>query len=148
MFPRTIPGRALIFLLCIWGVFMISLMVVALTSKVILSVPETKGLQIYMRLASYEIYKRAAVEVIQNLLKYHTYNKADGKLKNISKAKRALKRLISATKNLQEARRTFDNYKMKFITQDDLITTIEKLHKEMLSMKKVQLSIIEKNQFI
>lgn len=104
------PGRLLIFFLCIWGVFMVSLMVVALTNKISLSVPETKGLQIYMRLATFASYRDVAVRVIQNLMRYHIYNKANSKLCNPHKARRALKKLQSVAKELREARAKTDYY--------------------------------------
>ena len=72
---------------------MVSLMVVALTNKISLSVPEAKGLQIYMRLKTYENYRDVAVRVIQNLMKYDIHNKAGSRLQSVSKAKRALKKL-------------------------------------------------------
>jgi potassium intermediate/small conductance calcium-activated channel subfamily N protein 2 len=71
MFPRTLPGRILVFFLCIWGVFMVSLMVVALTNKVSLSNSELKALNIYRRIVSKEEYEHAASKIVCNLMRYH-----------------------------------------------------------------------------
>lgn len=125
---------------------MVSLMVVALTNKISLSVPETKGLQVYMRLTTFASYKEVAVKVIQNLMRYHIYNKANSRFQNVHKARRALKKLLSVTKDLREARRLTDSYQNNKYSQDDLITTIDRLHIELHKLKKIQSQIVVKNE--
>ena len=41
-FARTLPGRTLIFFVCFWGVFVVSMMVVTLTNILSMEIGETK----------------------------------------------------------------------------------------------------------
>ena len=41
-YAKTILGRSVTFVLCIWGVFIVSMMVVTLTNTLIMSTPEVK----------------------------------------------------------------------------------------------------------
>ena len=41
-YPRTIAGRGVIFFTCIWGIFVVSMMVVTLTTALNLSSAERK----------------------------------------------------------------------------------------------------------
>lgn len=101
-----------------------------------------------MRLTTYANYREVAVRVIQSLMKYHIHNKSGSRLQNTHKAKRALKKLISVTKELREARRATEYYQANKYSQDDLITTIDSLHLELHKLKKVQNQIVEKNASI
>jgi hypothetical protein len=49
-FPYTLPGRAISFLLCIWGVFLVSLMVLILFEMLQLSEAEKTALKVYQKL--------------------------------------------------------------------------------------------------
>jgi voltage-gated potassium channel Kch len=49
-FPKTLPGRALVIFLCIWGIFLVSLIVVTLTNMVTLNNAEFKGMNIFLKL--------------------------------------------------------------------------------------------------
>jgi Ion channel len=48
--PITIPGRTLAFLLCIWGVFLVSLMVLTLFETLKLSEEEKRALAVFDKL--------------------------------------------------------------------------------------------------
>ena len=73
MYPRTLPGRILIFFLCLWGIFMVSLIVVSLTSKVSLTVAEEKALTVFSRLEAKRNVERYSARVICSFARYY-YN--------------------------------------------------------------------------
>ena len=49
-FPLTLPGRLVIFITSIWGVFIVSLMVVALTNTLSMDISENKAHNVIKRL--------------------------------------------------------------------------------------------------
>lgn len=68
-FPLTLPGRMVSFLLCIWGVFLVSLMVLTLFEILQLSEEETLALQVYRKSEVKDLLRESSAEVIQNMFK-------------------------------------------------------------------------------
>lgn len=146
MYPRTLPGRVLIFFLCIWGVFMVSLMVVALTSKVILSNAELKALTLFLRLESRENRDKAAARVIICLFKYHLSNKRGSNYGGPEQSRKYLRKLILSVENMRKARKVMERYIDTKFNQDDLINILDGLHIDLRNLKNTQEKIIKKNQ--
>ena len=145
MYPRTLPGRILVFFLCIWGVFMLSLMVVALTNKVSLSNSETKALNLYMRLESKRKLEVAAAKIIVNLFKYHISNKNGSSYGSKSQATRAMHKIAHWVEIFKKMKRIVKRYTESNFSQDDLMNILDYLHKDLKDLKNTQTKIIEKN---
>lgn len=70
MYPRTIPGRVLVFLLCLWGVFNVSLMVVTITNWVTLGSLEVKSMNMFLKLQTQSELESLASSVISNFFRF------------------------------------------------------------------------------
>lgn len=66
-FPYTLPGRAISFLLCIWGVFLVSLMVLILFEMLQLSEAEKTALKVYQKLEIQQELLDASSQVVQSV---------------------------------------------------------------------------------
>jgi potassium intermediate/small conductance calcium-activated channel subfamily N protein 2 len=70
MFPTSIPGRFCGFLICIWGVLVVSMMVVAVNNMVQLELGEDKAYLVLRRLRFREELRDAAAYVLTSALHY------------------------------------------------------------------------------
>jgi potassium intermediate/small conductance calcium-activated channel subfamily N protein 2 len=70
MFPATIPGRFFCFIICIWGVLVVSMMVVAVNNMVQLELGEDKAYLVLRRLRFREELRDAAAYVLTSALHY------------------------------------------------------------------------------
>jgi hypothetical protein len=75
VFPRTVFGRIVDALLIIWGSFIISMMVVALTNLLNLDKAESRALLLLRRLEAKKMLKEAAAYLITRFSKKHLTNK-------------------------------------------------------------------------
>jgi hypothetical protein len=73
--PRTVLGRIVNALLIIWGSFIISMMVVALTNLLNLDKAESRALLLLRRLEAKKVLKGAAAYLITRFSKKHLANK-------------------------------------------------------------------------
>jgi len=74
-YPRTIPGRFVVFLVCIIGIFVVSSFVVALTNFLNLDPMESKVLNVIMRLQKRLEVKNEAAFVLTIMGKIHFLQK-------------------------------------------------------------------------
>lgn len=74
-FPRTIPGRFIIFLVCIIGIFVVSSIVVTITNFLNLDSMESKVLNVIMRLQKRIEIKNEAAYILTLMGKIHFVNK-------------------------------------------------------------------------
>ena len=74
-FPRTVPGRFIVFLTCIVGIFVVSGIVVALTDFLKLNPMESKVLNVIMRLQKRIEVKEEAAFVLTIMGKIHFIQK-------------------------------------------------------------------------
>ena len=145
MFPRTLPGRVLIFFLCVWGIFMVSLMVVTLTNMVSLGRLESKGMNLYLRLEAKDNLQYTAARIIQNLfmlrkeIKGFTY----GKKRN---GYSILKKLLRLVRTFRKLKRTVDKFEDAGYSEDDMITILDHLHFDLKILKRNQKKIVKTNQ--
>lgn len=63
-YPYTLPGRAISFLLCIWGVFLVSMMVLTLFETLQLDDEEKMALQVYKKMELKEMLVNSSAEVV------------------------------------------------------------------------------------
>lgn len=64
MSPITLPGRFLSFLMCIWGVFLVSMMVLTLLQMLRLSEEEELAVSVYKTLEIKEDLKKSSARII------------------------------------------------------------------------------------
>lgn len=82
-YPGTLPGRLVIFITSIWGVFLVSMMVVALTNTLKMETSESKTYNVIKRLKVRSSLKEESAWVLTSTAKLaHLY-----KNKKISKDK-------------------------------------------------------------
>ena len=72
-YPRTIMGRIVAFFICLWGLCILSLMVVTLTSILNLSHSESKVYTILDRVAKRKQVRIIASKFIASTLKYRLF---------------------------------------------------------------------------
>ena len=85
-YPRTIPGRFIIFLVCIIGIFVVSSIVVVLTNFLNLDNMESKVLNVIMRLQKRLEVKVEAAFVLTIMAKMHFIQK-NGEMDSCEKNK-------------------------------------------------------------
>lgn len=67
--PKTIPGRIFSFLICIWGIFFISLGFVSLINILKFSYKEKTAIGVIKKLRSFNGYKNISAKIITNLFR-------------------------------------------------------------------------------
>ena len=65
--PKTIPGRTLGFVLCIWGVFLMSMIVIILFQSLELTYEEKQALLIFNKLEAKKPLAKSAANLIKKL---------------------------------------------------------------------------------
>ena len=68
-YVRTNIGRLIAFLICIWGVFLVSMMVIVLSSLLHMNVFETKSFTVVQRLLYRKKLRKAAAFLITSFIK-------------------------------------------------------------------------------
>ena len=77
IFPKTILGRIIIFINCIWGVFLYSLIVVSVTTVLALGPLEKKCYAISRKIEKREIFRNYAVNLIIFASKHFFFKNAN-----------------------------------------------------------------------
>ena len=101
-YPRTIPGRFIIFLVCILGIFIVSSIVVALTEYLGLTREESKVLNVIMRLQKRVEVKIEAAYVLTIMAKIHFLQKN----KNLNPTKKN-NEIVKMQENLRDHIKAF-----------------------------------------
>jgi len=80
-YPTTILGRSILFMVCIWGICLISLMVITITNLLSLNPLENKAMNLIMRLSKRLNLRHKAAEILTLTAKFSIHLKKD-KAKN------------------------------------------------------------------
>ena len=103
MTPVTIPGRILSFIMCIWGVFLVSMMVLTLLQKLGLTEEEQLALKVYKILEIKEELKYTSTEIIKAMFAINLYFrvKENARPNMVSKWTHFLKKAVHEQKALK-----------------------------------------------
>ena len=145
MFPKTLPGRVLAFFLCIWGVFITSLLVVTLTNYVTLSPAELKALRLNDKLHDKGKLRTHAGKCIYYFFRMVMYIKKEDK----ASEKQGLKCLTLLMQHLAKFKKTKRMIEVStegMMNQSDLVSMIESLHKGMKKARDNQAEIVKMNE--
>lgn len=145
MYPKTLPGRILCFLLCIWGVFMTSLLVVTLTNYITLSPAELKALKLNDKLLDKNKLRLQAGKVVYIFCRMVLYMKRPDKYSE-KKAMKCLKLLMIHLGKFRKTKSLITNSTEGMMNKSDLVSMIESLHKGIKKAKENQNEIIAFNQ--
>lgn len=97
IFPVSIPGRIVDTLACIWGVFVVALMVVGITNIMLFDSGEEKAYTLHLRLKFKEYFRKIAGCILITAFRLKVMTKKNPHAESsISKAKSAYKRNILA----------------------------------------------------
>lgn len=145
MFPKTLPGRVLAFLLCIWGVFITSLFVVTLTNYVTLTPQELKALKLNDKLSDKIRLRSEAGKTIYCFCRLVLYMKREGSEAEAN----ALKYLRLLMQNISAFKKTKSSIQSStegMLNKSDLVSMIENLHKSLNKSMSNQREIIQYNE--
>lgn len=145
MFPRTLPGRIMCFFLCIWGVFITSLTVVALTNFVTLSQAELKALKLYDKLVDKTDMKYHAGKAVYYYCRLVLYMKKQDK-QSEERGIYTLKQLMDHLGQFKKCRESVQSTNEGLLNKSDLVSMIENLHKSTKKIKENQEKIVKFNQ--
>lgn len=97
-FPQTVLGRVIMFMVCIWGIFIISLMVIALNNILSLNELESKSSNLIQRLVARSDLRKIAERIFGTLVQISFIVKGKGRLDKMNVKKRNLKNLLNEFK--------------------------------------------------
>jgi potassium intermediate/small conductance calcium-activated channel subfamily N protein 2 len=120
-YPRTIPGRAVTFFLCIWGVFLVSMMVVTLSSSLMMSSAEVKAIAVLGRLTLRKRVKNEAAFLITRMTKHYLLKK---KPLNFPNRYQLLEQYLT---DVKEHAKNFRHLKIELQNADDGRTLTEEI---------------------
>lgn len=112
-YPETHIGRIIAILSCIWGNFLISLMVVSLTISSEFNPSQRKAYDNIMKEIGVQEHNKKAIRVIQSLLKYCVLNK---KKKDMAKEER-----LQHLNNIRDRIKDFQQHRKKLFVKDQEI---------------------------
>ena len=144
MFPKTLPGRVLAFLLCIWGVFITSLFVVTLTNYVSLSPQELKALKLNDKLHDKIRMREEAGKIIYCFCRMVLYMKRSGQEAEAN-AMKYLRLLMQNIRKFKKTKSSIQNSTEGILNKSDLVSMIENLHRSLNKSKANQKEIMEYN---
>lgn len=145
MYPKTLPGRILAFFLCIWGVFITSLLVVTLTNYVTLTPSELKALKLNDKLEDKGALRTHAGKSIYYFCRMVLYMKRNDKSAE-KQGLRYLTLLMQSLAKFKKTKRMIENSMEGMMNQSDLVSMIESLHKGMRKSKENQDEISKFNE--
>ncbi len=144
MYPRTMPGRILVFFLCVWGIFIVSLIVVALTNVIALSNTEMKGLKVFNRLKAMDQLEAAAAFVICGFMRFRFHITKDTDFSR-RQAARGLRTMKSAISRFVEAKKALKKNSENSYNSDDIILSVDTLYEDLKDLKAGQNNLIALN---
>lgn len=145
MFPKTLPGRVLAFLLCIWGVFITSLFVVTLTNYVTLSPQELKALKLNDKLSDKIKLRIEAGKTIYCFCRLVLYMKREG-AEAEANAMKYLRLLMQNIIKFKKTKNSIQSSTEGMLNKSDLVSMIENLHKSLFKSMSNQKEIIAYNE--
>lgn len=97
-FPQTVLGRVVIFMVCIWGIFIISLMVIALNNTLSLNELESKSSNLIIRLVARGDLRKIAEKIFGTLIQISFIFKGKESADKLNAKTRNLKNLLNEFK--------------------------------------------------
>ena len=144
MYPRTLPGRILAFSLCIWGVFMTSLVVVTLTNMVSLTSSELKALRLYENIELKITVEFNARKCIFHFFRCLYYMKRNDP-KSEKKAFQQLKLFSEFMAKFKKSKGEAGTSKHSLMDKGDLVAMTENLKKGLVRIVNNQTKIKDFN---
>eukprot|EP01016_Furgasonia_blochmanni_P054536 TRINITY_DN9000_c0_g1_i1.p1 TRINITY_DN9000_c0_g1~~TRINITY_DN9000_c0_g1_i1.p1 ORF type:complete len:342 (-),score=26.58 TRINITY_DN9000_c0_g1_i1:11-1036(-) len=138
-YPRTVPGRILCVIVCIWGGFIMSLMVVSLTNSLALDSTENKALSMILRLEYKERAKENAAQSITLFGKMVVHKMR----KNKRKADNCIRDMRSFLNKFQMFWRMGESID-PVSPQEDLTTVVLGVREDIIDMKQRQKRVEDK----
>eukprot|EP01017_Pseudomicrothorax_dubius_P043011 TRINITY_DN7096_c0_g1_i9.p1 TRINITY_DN7096_c0_g1~~TRINITY_DN7096_c0_g1_i9.p1 ORF type:complete len:420 (-),score=80.24 TRINITY_DN7096_c0_g1_i9:81-1340(-) len=138
-YPRTLFGRIVSFTMCIWGLFIISIMVVSLTNLLNMGMLESKAYSVIERLQSRSQLKNLAASALSYIGKISISTKNGGHVtqKNISELRAKLN-------NFKDVRRQYDAMLDEGSTlAEDMVREFELIRRELIEVNAGQEELIE-----
>eukprot|EP01016_Furgasonia_blochmanni_P035957 TRINITY_DN4045_c0_g1_i1.p1 TRINITY_DN4045_c0_g1~~TRINITY_DN4045_c0_g1_i1.p1 ORF type:complete len:355 (-),score=47.55 TRINITY_DN4045_c0_g1_i1:720-1784(-) len=136
-FPRTLPGRVIVVTVCIWGVFLVSMMVVTLTNTLALDGNENKVLNLILRLEFREELVDEAARVLTNMARYRLDNKLNNGT-NEAIIKEKIRRHIDNFKSTNRFLRTFVDPSS---VNEDIFNRIDLMRSELKELEDRQIKM-------
>lgn len=136
--PKTIPGRSLGFILSIWGVFLLSMIVIILFNSLELSFEEKQALLIFNRLETKKPLGDCAAKLIAETWKLRRNNKTDPqKIFEIKQEFKALQKQLKKVDSTQ-----YDHF------FEQLNIYFENINNNIQKLSQIQISLMAlKNEF-
>ena len=101
-YPTTILGRTILFMVCIWGVCLLSLMVITITNLLSLNPLENKAMNLILRLSKRQNLKAKAAEILTLTAKFSIHLKRNNNNETVDKRKETKNFVSSLRKNLND----------------------------------------------
>jgi Ion channel len=133
-FPRTLPGRVWSFVLCIWGVFIVSLMVVALSTFTEMNKRHKKALHLIEKMKLREELHDSASSLIGSLWRLYKVHNSTGTFKKLQFLRR-MKIYRNKFNHFRKVKNHLKNFDMNTDVYDYIIIYTELI--------KVETSFIE-----
>jgi len=142
-YVRTFLGRFIVFFVCMWGVFIISMMVITLSNALNLTGLEVKAYTVFQKLMYKEELKEKAAHIITSLVKAKLHQKRQKTIKNpyISKIKGHLK-------NFGTLQRQYKEEGCDAANGEELMRHFELLKDSTRQMTKQQNYLMEANKIM
>ena len=100
-YPTTILGRTILFMVCIWGICLLSLMVITITNLLSLNPLENKAMNLILRLSKRQNLKAKAAEILTLTAKFSLHLKRNND-ETIDRKKLTKNFVSSLRKNLND----------------------------------------------
>ena len=136
-FPRTHLGRFIIVLACFWGIFLISLMVVTLTSFILFSNEESRSFDYMAKVKNLNNSKKFATLYIKTQLEryyYYKKHKKDGQfIENLARFNSLLKFFFKKFKEYETQAKFADvgAEEMLIVLNERISTQVKLIHKNL-----------------
>eukprot|EP01017_Pseudomicrothorax_dubius_P034559 TRINITY_DN4758_c0_g1_i5.p2 TRINITY_DN4758_c0_g1~~TRINITY_DN4758_c0_g1_i5.p2 ORF type:complete len:181 (+),score=36.83 TRINITY_DN4758_c0_g1_i5:921-1463(+) len=148
-YPMTSLGRIVAFFICIWGVFVVSLMVVTLSNFLNMSTPEMKAFNVIERIQIKNDLKQLASKVIKQLVIMRRKSRNGETLTVMDAAD--LRRCMDEFKLVNRAYKSITDEGTSLSEEmtrqfEFLKTEIKDIHREQRMMRKLTQSLLQQQE--
>eukprot|EP01016_Furgasonia_blochmanni_P032719 TRINITY_DN3374_c0_g2_i2.p1 TRINITY_DN3374_c0_g2~~TRINITY_DN3374_c0_g2_i2.p1 ORF type:complete len:447 (-),score=85.23 TRINITY_DN3374_c0_g2_i2:207-1547(-) len=133
-YPRTVLGRAIAFMICIWGVFIVSMMVLTLSNLLNMDNLEAKAFSIIERMSMRRDMKHTASLLLTSLAKYHVVKRRNPQLDQNSRLCRIKDLLDNFKHQARVYRSALDDGNVSELVE----RRFDQMREEMLMMQRKQ----------
>lgn len=143
--PKTIPGRTMGFALCIWGVFLMSMIVIILFQSLELTYEEKQALLIFNKLEAKKPLAMSAASLIKQLWRIKKTGEKD--LSKVFKLKKEFHDLQKELKNVESIQYDyfFEKLNIYFENMSNNILKLSQIQQTLLKFKQ-EFELLNKNQ--